>query len=176
MMKRFNEFLYIFILGSFIGYVFEVVIEFINGQGFINRGALLGPYLPIYGFGLVFLWLLLKKIKDKEFKIGQVNIIPVLVFTAIFIVTTAIELIAGLLINMVFKKPLWDYSHMLFHYKGIIALFPSFRFALGGTVMIYFLVPLLLRYLDKIDAKKKMIVGIAFLSLMFIDILFKIFT
>ena len=110
--------MYIFILGSIIGYIFEVAIEFINGRGFINRGALSGPYLPIYWIGLMLLWFFLKKFKDKKFKIGKFSFTPTLVFIAIFIVTTGIELAAGLLINKVFKEPLWDYYHMFLTTKA----------------------------------------------------------
>lgn len=64
------------------------------------------------------LWFFLKNFKDKKFKIGEFCFTPTLVFIAIFIVTTGIELAAGLLINMVFKETLWDYSHMFLTTKA----------------------------------------------------------
>ena len=119
-MKEVNKFnyilnyIYIFILGCFIGYVFEVVVELVKGEGFVNRGFLYGPYLPIYGFGLVILWRILRNFKDKEIKTGKITITPFLVFIIIYFITTGIELITGLFFDRFLSYRLWDYSHVPF--------------------------------------------------------------
>ena len=38
-----------FIVYCFIGWCYEVIWEAAIGHGFVNRGFLFGPYLPIYG-------------------------------------------------------------------------------------------------------------------------------
>ena len=43
----------LFFTGAFLGWVMEVVCKLIQFGRFINRGFLIGPYCPIYGFGAV---------------------------------------------------------------------------------------------------------------------------
>ena len=50
-----------FFLFSFTGWIWEVLIHIIEDGMFINRGLLLGPWLPIYGTGGVLILMLLKR-------------------------------------------------------------------------------------------------------------------
>ena len=49
----------LFFTGAFLGWVMEVVCKLIQFGRFINRGFLIGPYCPIYGFGAVLVTALL---------------------------------------------------------------------------------------------------------------------
>ena len=51
----------LFFLYSFLGWVMEVTLKYIELKRFINRGFLIGPYCPIYGCGAVLITLLLQK-------------------------------------------------------------------------------------------------------------------
>ena len=55
-----------FTIYAFIGWVYEVMWYVIVRHEFVNRGVLFGPYLPIYGFGMLILILLLSKYKSKK--------------------------------------------------------------------------------------------------------------
>ena len=46
----------IFFVYAFIGWIYEVSWYLIVRHKFVNRGVLLGPYLPIYGFGILILF------------------------------------------------------------------------------------------------------------------------
>ena len=50
-----------FFLFSFTGWIWEVLIHIIEDGMIINRGLLLGPWLPIYGTGGVLILMLLKR-------------------------------------------------------------------------------------------------------------------
>ena len=52
-MQLFYEFVIMLFLFSILGWVMEVTLKFIQYHRFINRGFLIGPYCPIYGFGVV---------------------------------------------------------------------------------------------------------------------------
>ena len=45
-------FLY-FIIYSFIGWSIEVIDKFFEFKRFINRGFLIGPICPVYGYGVL---------------------------------------------------------------------------------------------------------------------------
>ena len=45
---------FLFFVGSSIGWVIELFFRrFFSAKKWINPGFLVGPYLPIYGFGVV---------------------------------------------------------------------------------------------------------------------------
>ena len=47
----------LFFVFSFLGWVMEVTLKYIQYHRFINRGFLIGPWCPIYGFGAVLITL-----------------------------------------------------------------------------------------------------------------------
>lgn len=84
----------IFCVYALIGWLYEVLwMRFVVPPfKWINRGVLVGPFLPIYGFGMLILWILLNKIKNK--KHPAKNIIYLIISTIVittFIFITIIE-------------------------------------------------------------------------------------
>ena len=55
-----------FVVYGFVGWLYEVMWFIIVKHKFVNRGVLFGPCLPIYGFGMIILILLLSKYKNKK--------------------------------------------------------------------------------------------------------------
>ena len=53
-----------FFCSAVLGWLMEVTCKLIQFHRFINRGFLLGPYCPIYGFGAVLVTLLLSRYAD----------------------------------------------------------------------------------------------------------------
>ena len=52
----------LFLLYSIIGYIVEVIFVSIKSRKIVlNRGFLIGPYLPIYGFGSLIMVLFLER-------------------------------------------------------------------------------------------------------------------
>ena len=51
--------LFLFFVYAFIGWIVEVAFHVLTVGKFINRGFLVGPYCPIYGFGMIFIFTLL---------------------------------------------------------------------------------------------------------------------
>ena len=51
----------LFITYSFIGWCMEVGCKLVELKKFINRGFLIGPYCPIYGWGCILIIILLNK-------------------------------------------------------------------------------------------------------------------
>ena len=51
-MSKFLIFVFIFFIGSMLGWLLELIFRRLVHKKWINPGFLIGPYLPIYGFGL----------------------------------------------------------------------------------------------------------------------------
>lgn len=164
-----------FMLYAFIGWIYEVILEFYYGNGFVNRGFLFGPYLPVYGFGALLILFLLYRFSKKKICLGKLSITPVLVFILIFLLTTIVEYITGTLLDIFLQKRLWDYSHYAFNINGLVCLSASTRFAIGGTVFIYCLQPLFDRFINVANTKFRSILAYGLLLLVLIDFIFKIF-
>ena len=56
---------FMFIFFAFLGWCWEVSLHMVNDGTFVNRGALHGPWLPIYGTGGVIIILALSKLRTK---------------------------------------------------------------------------------------------------------------
>lgn len=82
----------IFCVYALIGWIYEVSWYLIVKHTFINRGVLFGPFLPIYGFGILILLLFLRSYMSKRHESGNVIWTSVSLFTIVtFIYTTVIE-------------------------------------------------------------------------------------
>ena len=83
-----------FCVYALIGWLYEVLwMRFVvSPHKWINRGVLLGPFLPIYGFGMLLLVVVLKKIMKKTHSINNPSICTISIITCTtFLYTTIIE-------------------------------------------------------------------------------------
>ncbi len=157
MEKLILEMLYLFLVYSFLGWVLEVIYHVIEEGKFINRGFLIGPYCPIYGFGMFLILYLLTPYLDS----------PLLLFLTSILIATIIELIGGFLLEYFFQKKWWDYTGMVLNYKGYICLKFSILWGLGALISIKFLHPMVMT-IYKITPKLFIILFIIIFSLMMI--------
>ena len=63
-MNKFYFYFILFLIYSFIGWAMEVCVTFPKYKKFVNRGFMLGPYCPIYGYSSIIMILYLNHYKD----------------------------------------------------------------------------------------------------------------
>ena len=159
-LKRLQEYFLYFMMYSILGWIYEVFLEVVVYRwGFSNRGALLGPYCVVYGFGAIILIFLLSRLKNRRIPVGGISITPVLVFAGIVVITTITELIASYLMEFTRGEWMWDYTRFSFNFQGRIALNPSIRFGIGGMVFLYILQPLFCRAAEKLGERNVSIIS-----------------
>ncbi len=90
-----------------------------------------GPSCPIYGFGAIFVILMLSWLDNY----------PLLVFILGIIITSLIEYFTSWLLEMLFHIMWWDYSQRKFNINGRVCLRNSFLFGCMSIFVIYFLHP-----------------------------------
>jgi len=151
---------------SLVGWLYEVFLEVVVYRwGFTNRGVLLGPYLPVYGFGAIaFVLTVYRLIQNKPAK-TKIIIIPV-VFLGCALIATLIELLTSYALEAIMGSWPWqtyarDYA---IQFQGRVALSPSIRFGLGGAVFLYILQPLFERLFDTKHTIKAAIIIICVMS------------
>lgn len=161
-MNELFHMLFLFFIYSFLGWGAEVAYHVITVGKFINRGFLVGPYCPIYGFGMIFILYLLTPYMNNLF----------IVFLLSMAITTFIELVAGAAMEKFLHKRWWDYSDMPFNYKGYICLRFSLYWGLGALFVIEIIHPLV----DGIYEYMPHIVTVVFVVvmslMMFIDFIY----
>lgn len=131
---------FLFMIGCMAGWVIELVFRKFFGahnpdHKWINPGFLIGPYLPLYGFGLVVLFML-SLIPYLEFsgylpKEGWARSIITIVIIGISL--TVLEYIAGIIFIKGMHVRLWDYSKCWGNIQGIICPRFSLFWTLGGA-------------------------------------------
>lgn len=129
---------FLFFVGSLIGWVIELFFrKFFSRSNpehkWINPGFLIGPYLPLYGFGLCALFMLAQ---INVSSIDNIVLQRILLFVLMSLVMTLIEYIAGLIFIKGMKVKLWDYSGIPGNIQGIIC--PRFSFFWAVLSAIYY--------------------------------------
>ena len=144
----FGRYVFYFVFGALVGWIYEMIYcPIVLGDPVFNRGFLLGPYLPIYGFGAVILMLILGRLLKKRLMVWKINLMPVVIFVAIFFITTAFEYFSHWLIDWYFipnglvEQNLWDYSDDWLNINGRVHFRASLNFAIIGIVAMYGVIP-----------------------------------
>lgn len=130
----------LFIIYSFIGWCMEVALKLIESRKFVNRGFLIGPYCPIYGYGAILITFLLKKyVYD-----------PLTLFIMAILVCGILEYSTSYLMEKIFKARWWDYSKNKFNINGRVCLETIIPFGLLGLLIMYVTNPFFLAKLEKL--------------------------
>ena len=150
-MNNFLILAFLFFIGCFLGWGLEVIYRRFSpanvSRRWINPGFLVGPYLPLYGFGLCALYLLANL--ENTSLISEVTAgSKILLFIVMSLVMTLFEYIAGVIFIKGMKVKLWDYSNEKFNFQGIICLKFSIYWALLGAVYYFLIHPHILHALQ----------------------------
>ena len=130
----------LFVIGSLIGWIIELFFRrFVSQKKWMNPGFLTGPYLPIYGFGVLVLYAVSNIPMGITSKILEI-VIRILI---IGVGVTVVEFIAGLIFIKGLKVKLWDYSDRKGNIMGIICPSFSLIWLIVGSLYYFFLNPFL---------------------------------
>jgi len=237
-LEKFSDCYIIFLVYALIGWLYEVFLMWFvfEPHKFVNRGVLLGPFLPIYGFGVLFLLFFLHKFMKKTHtlknaiyliisvatlvsfiyitiieyttpkiyhvtalfnnyglpliltnlvviiavflltkvnkKLESTDVTLILVFLAIWIITTVLEYVSHFAIDKFTGNLLWDYSKDFLNINARVNWDASRNFAIGGTIALYIIQPLINKFLNKINIKTKYIIVLLIGIPMVIDLIF----
>lgn len=113
---------FLFFIGSLLGWLIEVIFRrFFSANNpnrkWINPGFLIGPYIPLYGFSLmtlfVFSWIPVGFIHNLLLQ-------KLVLFVLMALAVTLMEYWAGIIFIKGMNIKLWDYSNEWGNIKGII--------------------------------------------------------
>ena len=147
----------LFMIYAILGWCMEVTCKLIQYKRFINRGFLIGPYCPIYGYGAILITFLLKKYTND----------PIALFFMAIIICGTLEYLTSYFMEKIFKARWWDYSQKKFNINGRVCLNTIIPFGLLGLFIMYVSNPF---FISKIEMLPQMWLNILFWALLAIYI------
>ena len=147
----------LFMIYAILGWCMEVTCKLIQYKRFINRGFLIGPYCPIYGYGAILITFLLKKYTND----------PIALFFMAIIICGTLEYLTSYFMEKIFKARWWDYSQKKFNINGRVCLNTIIPFGLLGLFIMYVSNPF---FISKIEMLPQMWLSILFWALLAIYI------
>lgn len=149
-MSLFLTLAFLFFIGSVTGWVIELFFRRFFSKAnpdrkWINPGFCVGPYIPLYGFGLCLLYLVAMAEPHLPFESEVWR--KVLLFGIMAVLMTLIEYVTGLICLYLLKVRLWDYSGEWANLQGIICPKFSVIWALLGAVYYFLIHPYILEAL-----------------------------
>ena len=157
---RLCHLVFVFMVSSFCGWLYETIYTSIQWEEFAERGFLQLPLCPIYGFGAVVLLGLFGRIK---------NVLAI--FVAGTLVTTVIELVASYILEYVFHMELWTYRHWEYNFQGRIALGSSILFGVLTVLLIKVIDPIVCYFLKNMDGRSRVFMSILIVVSIVLDTL-----
>ena len=133
-----------FVICCFLGLAVECIFHMtvVDPGVYQDRAGLLyGPFSPIYGFGAVLMTMALNRFKDKN---------VILLFVACTIIGGAFEYFVSWFMEVGFGAVAWDYSGHFLNIQGRTCLLYASMFGVLGVAWIKWLLPLLLKIINKI--------------------------
>lgn len=158
-MNIFSNYILYFVIYSFMGWLLEVTCKFIDDKKFVNRGFLLGPICPIYGYGVVSIILL----------IGNNDNDLLSIFLKSIFICSVLEYFTSFIMEKLFKARWWDYSQKRFNINGRICLETMLPFGMGATIILYSIHPKVIYLVNLLSYKVKVILAIALLVMYLVD-------
>lgn len=161
MITQIENYISLFFIYSFLGWLMESVSDTIKKKKFVNRGFLIGPYCPIYGAGVLLITILLRKYN---------NDIWITFFMSLLICGT-LEYLTSYVMEKLFNARWWDYSQRKFNINGRICLETLIPFGIAGTFIIYIANPFFLKYINMIPDMVMHVLTGAFVMIYIIDMI-----
>lgn len=153
---------WLFVFGSILGYIFEmIVVLFQKGYFESRQGLIYGPFTPVYGMGIVIYYLFLNNINIKN---------KTKVFFLTMILGGLIEYSCSFVQEKVFGTISWDYSNLWFNINGRTSLLHCTYWGVAGILYITYIEPMIRIFIEKIHKNNKSFITIMVSVFMVFDI------
>ena len=135
--KELVKIFWIFLIGSFIGYIVEMIVGLVQNGHFVTRqGMVYGPFIQVYGIGLIVYYLIIPKTENK-----------LQVFLTSMLLGGIVEYLFSFLQETIFGTVSWDYSDLFLNINGRTSVLHCIYWGIGGILFIKYVYPLI----NKID-------------------------
>ena len=158
------------VISGIIGWVYEFFFYYMNSNftTFYYRGGNFLPWINIYMYGSFLILFLTRKVKDK----------PILVFLISLVATGVLEYLSGyVLYGVLGWTKCWDYNQEILSFGnigGYVCLRSVLIFAFAGLLLVYFIVPTLIKLVKKYPTQL-FIISVVLASIFLLDEVYNLF-
>ena len=138
-----------FLTYSMMGWLVESIYMSFCNHKITNRGFAKGPFCPIYGFGALTVFFVLRPYSDNSI---------LLFFLGSFLATT-LEFLTALVMKRIFGEIWWDYHEKPFNYRGIICLESSIAWGFYTLFLFMFLQNIVAAFVAMIPVRAGRVIG-----------------
>ena len=156
----------LFIIGSLWGFIHEYLYNLIMGIETVNKGLLYGPFIPVYGAGLVAFYLVYSKIKLKDkTKLQEIMII----FIIGFLMGGVTEYLCSYYQEKIFGTISWNYQDYVLNLHGRTSLFHASVWGILSVLFYEYMLPILNKLKKYLLNKKIQIIAVVLSVFMLLD-------
>lgn len=136
--SKFNEFIKIFVIfmiGSVLGYIVEMIVGLVQNGHFVSRqGLIYGPFTPVYGIGILvyYLFFSIVNARNKGY-----------IFISAMILGGITEYLCSYIQEKIFGTVSWDYSNWIFNINGRTTLIHCTYWGFAGLLYTSYIKPLI---------------------------------
>lgn len=155
------HYILLFFIFSFIAWTYEVGIHIFEDAVFVNRGTLLGPWLPIYGVGGLFGVIVLRRIPNQA-----------ITYVSLVVISAIIEYTTSWFIESTKHIQYWNYDGYFGNINGRICLEGVLVFGFIGCAAIYIIAPVCDDLLKKVPYKIKVAASVILIVIFIADVVY----
>ena len=149
--KKFIFIVSLFVIGSMIGFIHENLLTLIKGNYVLRKGLIYGPFIPVYGIGLIIFYLVYSRVNVSKYnKIVEL----LLVFIIGFFLGGITEYLCSFMQEKLFGTISWDYSYLKFNIHGRTSLLHASCWGMMSVLFYILIYPLLLKLKHALNNKK----------------------
>lgn len=126
----------LFFIGGVFGFIYEEIFYRIDLGYWVKRGTSFGPWIPIYGFGSMLIFIFTYMYRKR----------PILVFSLTCIVTAILEFTTGYMLDKICNLRLWNYNEEIWNFGnigGYVCLRSILFFGISGLLLMYVIYPII---------------------------------
>lgn len=158
-LEEFMILFWLFILGSIIGYIFEmIVVLFQKGYFESRQGLIYGPFTPVYGIGMVVYYLVLKSMDTRN---------KIEVFLVTMLLGGMTEYICSFVQEKAFGTISWDYSYLRFNLNGRTSLLHCTYWGIAGVLYMTLISPRIVNFRNMLNINQTSLKVVTSLVLVF---------
>ncbi len=153
------NYLWTFVVFSFVGWCIDEIYYIITEKKIANRGFLMLPFSPMYGFGAVLIDLVFSGV-------GQM---PILILIGSTFMLGTLKFLCGLVMDKIFKLKLWDYSKLPYSIKGYVNIPTAILWGFVSLALVLLVYPISKVFYALIPELAAIIIPLCIIFVMIID-------
>ena len=153
------NYLWEFIVFSFLGWCVEEVYYLITERKFANCGFLTSPFSPMYGFASILIDLVFSRLSDY----------PLIVLFGSILLLGILKFLIGLIMDKCFRFKMWDYSKLPLNIKGYVCIPLTVLWGFAALVLVEFAIPIMSIFILLIPSWLSYAITLGIIAIMAID-------